>query len=213
MIKGFEEIVKQWASSACEYWNYPEPEEDYFNKINNRLPEGLQQLLLSGLANRIVTQDGYSFSIECLKEGKGPYHWFGRDDNTQKPCPHWEYFVQVAEFIRLYYISKRNGLNINFEDDLMDISLYKGDSLLLYCEVKEKISQLHKLIQGIRKCQDSVNLGAPDRGNDPLRKAKYIVRRHPPYFSGVAIGVRYEYRVSYLGENSFSLVRDDFPFV
>ncbi len=213
MNERFEVIIKQWISNACEYWNYPEPDEDYYGKIHDRLPEGLQKLLISGISSNIIIPEGHSFYLEGLDIGKGPYHWFSRDDTAQKPRPNWEYFVQVAEFVRLYFISKRNGLIINFEDDLMDISIYKGGSLFLYCEVKEKISQLQKLIQGIRKYQDSIDLEAPDRGNDSLRKAKYIVKRRPPYLSGVAIGIRYEYQVSYLGNNSFSLIRGSFPYI
>lgn len=62
-------------------------------------------------------------------------------------------------------------------------------------------------------CQPSVDLAAPDRGNDALRKAKYLVRRRPEYFCGVALGVRFEYRVSYPERMAFRLSHDTIPWI
>lgn len=61
--------------------------------------------------------------------------------------------------------------------------------------------------------QSRVDLSAPDRGNDPLRKVKCIVKRMPEYFSGLAIGTRFEYKVVYPEERSFQLVKDVIPWV
>lgn len=65
----------------------------------------------------------------------------------------------------------------------------------------------------LRAYEAGIPPSAPDRGNDPLRKAKYLVRRRPAYFCGVAIGVRLEYAVRYGGDRTFHLVRDVLPWV
>jgi hypothetical protein len=56
-----------------------------------------------------------------------------------------------------------------------------------------------------------VEFEAADRGNDPLRKAKYLLRRLPPYFSAIAIGCRLDFSVLYEGDG-FELVEDLVPF-
>ena len=58
-----------------------------------------------------------------------------------------------------------------------------------------------------------MDLSAPDRHDDQLRKAKYIVKRKPEYFVGVAIGGRFEYKVIYDQERSFQLIRDVVPLL
>jgi len=102
---------------------------------------------------------------------------------------------------------------VTFQDDTMDIAVYKAGKLLVYYEVKEWADQLQKLIDRIKTYQSGVDLSVPDHGNDPLRKAKCIVKRKPEYFSGLAIGARFEYKVVYPEERSFRLVRDIIPWV
>jgi len=77
----------------------------------------------------------------------------------------------------------------------MDLALYDGERLLVCVEIKERASQLEMLVRQLKAYESVVPLSAADRGNDPLRKAKYLVRRRPDYFCGAAIGVRLEYAV------------------
>ena len=121
--------------------------------------------------------------------------------------------MHVAEFIRLHTIAAERGLSVTFENDTMDIALYQDNRLLIYCEVKERVSQIQKLIKEIKVYQSGVDFAAPDRGNDPLHKAKCIVQRKPEYFVGVAIGARFEYRVSYQEDKGFRLIRDVVPLI
>jgi hypothetical protein len=53
-----------------------------------------------------------------------------------------------------------------------------------------------------------------DRGNDPLRKAKYLVRTdaRPLYFGLSAIGYRQLFRVEYQKDNRFALHQEEDPF-
>jgi len=90
----------------------------------------------------------------------------------------------------------------------MDLALYRGAMLLVYVEVKQRADQLHELIKGIRRYEGYVDLGAPDRGNDSLRKAKSIVKYRPAYLSAVALGVGLEYRVDYPAGRAFHLAED-----
>jgi hypothetical protein len=95
----------------------------------------------------------------------------------------------------------------------MDIALYQHDKLIIYYEVKERINQIGELIKGIKVYQSNVDLASPDYGNDPLRKAKCIVKRKPEYVVGVAIGARFEFRVIHLNDKSFQLIKDVVPLV
>jgi hypothetical protein len=52
-----------------------------------------------------------------------------------------------------------------------------------------------------------------DRGNDPLRKAKYIKKLKPKYFYLVSIGRRFEFRVEYPNNVQFQLVEDLVPLI
>ena len=214
MIQEFDKHFREWSRTACEEWGYPMPSDRYYTKVYERLPEGLRALLGLGISSGlIIPKEGRAaFTLKGLPDKKGPYHWFSYNRNP-KPAPNWEWFVHVAEFIRFHTIASSMNALVTFEDDDMDIALYQDNRLIVYCEVKERLSQIQKLIRGVQNYQSAVNLDAPDRGNDPLRKAKYIVRRKPQYFVGVAIGARFEYKVIYLGERSFQLIRDIVPFL
>lgn len=95
----------------------------------------------------------------------------------------------------------------------MDLALYLNDKLVVCCEVKERTGKLQELIKGIKAYQQSINFTVDDRGNGPLRKAKYIAKRRPEYFYGVAIGVRFEYRVDYPKGHAFQLTEDVIPWI
>ena len=77
-------------------------------------------------------------------------------------------------------------------------------------EVKEKADALKPLLDGMRRCGRGIDGDRDDRNDDPLRKAKYLVRRRPPYFSLVAIGCRLDFSVTYT-EHGFSLTEDLVP--
>ena len=102
---------------------------------------------------------------------------------------------------------------MRFEDNLMDIGIYKNKKLWICCEIKEKSSQAEKLIHGIKRYQNVNKLPDFDRGNDPLRKAKYIVKQKPGYFYLVALGRRYEFRIEYPENVQFKLIEDLVPLI
>lgn len=211
--KAFDQQVKLWAFSACHEWDFAEPSEQFFETLNERLPAGLRATIGAGIEKGIVVPNGCAFRIKGLNKTKGPYNWFSRDNAKHRPNPNWEYYIQVAEYIRLSQAFQSSNHVLTFEDTFMDIGVYKDNQLLVCCEIKEKSSQAKTLIAGIKDYQTNIDWTAPDRGNDPLRKAKYIVRQRPLFFYLVAIGVRYEFSVSYPDRKAFELREDIIPFV
>lgn len=168
MFQEFDNYFRDWVRAACEKWGYPMPSDRYYARIYERLPEGLRALLNSGLKSGLIISKGQTFTLKGLPYGKGPYNWFSHNDAVKEPAPNWEYFVQVAEFIRLHAIATVRGLLVTFEDDSMDIALYQNDRLVAYYEVKERISQIQELIKGIKVHQSAVDFTTLDRGNGAL---------------------------------------------
>lgn len=208
MADEFEDLVQRWGQAACDEWGYPEPPSDWIGIIKRRLPPGLGAAVADGIeSGSIIVVDEHRFTLRGLESGKGPYAWFSRNQ-TQVPAPNWEYFVQAAEFVRLKTELEPKGYSVQFEDELMDISVYAGGDLVVGFEVKERASQLGPLLKGIESHGKGVDLTSPDRANDPLRKAKYLVRRRPKYFGLSAIGSQMEFAVTYPAENSFELRED-----
>ncbi len=124
---------------------------------------------------------------------------------TGKPQPHWEYFVQLGEYIRLVRIFGDSGLAIGLEDGLMDVTVRHEGRLLWCVEVKERAAKLAELQAAFERYRHAVPLEAPDRGNDGLRKSKYLVKHRPPYLTLLALGTRADYAVTYPSATAFDL--------
>jgi len=210
-VKLFEAQWTEWAKLVCEEWGSTCPPSEFLEKMTSRLPEGLRATIGLGLEQGLVIPQGYTFLLKGLAPGKGPYRWFSR--LASGPNPNWEYYVQVAEYVRLSTALAGRGYELTFEDDLMDIGVYKGGQLVVCCEVKEKSSQATRLLGRMKSYGPGVNLSEPDRGNDPLRKARYLVTKRPKYFYLIAIGARFEFSVVYPGNHSFELHEDLLPFL
>ena len=153
-------------------------------------------MIVDGFGRGRVVVEGGRFTLAGLPPGKGPYAFFSRSQKGE-PAPNWEYFVQMAAFLKFEEALAPRGFTVNFEDDLMDISVSQDGSLLWCIELKEHAKDLDPLLAGITSHGQAFDASAPDRGNDPLRKAKYLIRRRPPYFSLVALGKRLDFRVHY----------------
>ena len=213
MNEMFENSLRKWTQIACDEWGYASVSDEYYEKVLNRLPHGLRSLLGYGINSGLIIQNGKEFTLLGLDKNKGPYNWLSRDLSAKIPAVNWEYFVQVAEYVRLYELAERNNLRLTFEDDLMDIALYANGKLIVCCEVKEQTSQLMKLFQGIRALQNEVDFSVDDRHKDPLRKAKYIVTKRPDFFYLISIGTKLEFRVEYPNDKAFMLKDDFIPYI
>lgn len=215
----FDRIFRRWVERTCKEWKYQLPSESYYADIYDRLPLGLRITIATGFKKGIIKDVGKSktgsaaFRPIDVPEIKGPYSWFERDRLNRVPRPAWEYYIQVSEYTRLWNVFHGKNFKLYFEDDLMDIALKRGNDLIVCCEAKEKSKQAQALISGIRKWENASSLPKEDRGNDPLRKAKYIVKKTPSYFYVISIGRRFEYRISYSNNLQFQLNEDMIPFL
>jgi hypothetical protein len=215
----FDLLFRELTERTCKEWGYPSPDHKFYLECFARLPEGLRQTLSYGIAKEIILDIGLSktrsaaFRPYLVPNSKGPYSWFEKDNAKKRPRPTWEYYIQLAEYVRLYETFKGKGYELKFEDYLMDIGIYQNSALKVCCEIKEKSAQAQRLISGIRSFETAEILPEKDRGNDPLRKAKYISKLKPMYFYVVAIGRRFEFRVEYPENMQFKLVEDLIPFI
>ena len=135
----FAHCFRDWAAAACSEWKWKQPDEAYVQRAFERLPEGLQVLIAHGIATGLIIEHGRQFTLRGLAPNKGPYAWLSRHAPEKGPNPNWEYFVQVAEFVRLSNLAARSGFTVTFEDHLMDLAVYDGQRLLVCVEVKERI--------------------------------------------------------------------------
>ena len=213
MKNSFDISFHSWVNTACAEWEYPEPTSQYYDRVYSRIPKGLREILGLGIDKGIILTEGRKFTLKGLYDGKGPYNWFSRYKSKKEPAPNWEYFVQVAEYIRLFELIDHSHLTLKFEDDLMDLAVYDDARLIACYEVKEKANQIMDLIKGIKNYQDGIDNKESDRGNDPLRKVKYILKKKPEHFCGLAIGIRFEYMIRYPTDNTFQLNPDIIPIV
>lgn len=209
---GFDRRFRDWVAMACAAWGYDDPHEEYYDKFYSRIPVDCQQQVVEAIEQGVVLEDKFRFRVIDGRGGHGPYAWFSKDRGNG-PGPNWEYFVEVSEFLRAHQWAASHEMVAYFEyPGEVDVSLYRADKIMLVCEVKEHVEVLRSLLTKLKRYEPQVNVDEPDRGNDPLRKAKYIVRARPEWFRAVAIGYAEEFRVTYPEGRAFQLERDVFPW-
>lgn len=210
------DLIRGWVTAACSEWSYPDVAEAYFDAVCGRLPAGVRTLVAAGHRDGLIEPvGGYRFTLRGLPPGKGPYAWVSRNEQTQTPAINWEYLIQAAEYARIYRTLSAKGYLIVAEDRLMDITVSAPDGVLRwYIEVKERASDVPGLVDRIGVYgRQGVDVNAPDRGNDALRKAKYLIWYRPLYFSVSTIGLRRDFQVAYATGNRFALIDDMIPLV
>lgn len=201
----FAQAIREAVASASADWGYSPAPDAYFLAFEQRVPADLQARVGAGIREGLITLDRYYFRAAGLPATKGPYKLVGKSQ-TGRPQPHWEYYVQLAEYVRLVRLFGSAGLTIGLEDGLMDVTVRRGGELLWAVEVKEKAAKLDELQSAFERYGHEVPLSAPDRNNDGLRKSKYLVLNRPPFLSLLALDARYDYAVRYSAETSFVLV-------
>jgi hypothetical protein len=200
------------ADAAAASFGYVAPQAQQVADWLTVLPNGTRELIGGGIEKGIVRVAGLTFNLTGLPASKGPYALFSRNRGPGLPSPNWEYFFQIAEFVRVRE-ALPVSLNVGFEDGLMDVSVRRDGELLWYVEVKPRMSQIAPLLVAMNSYAAAVPLDQPDRGNDPLRKAKYLVRHRPPSVSIVGGEERRHFDVRY-GAETFALIeRNDGPEV
>jgi len=210
-VEVFQRHFRDWVAAVCDAWGYSLPNEAFYQRVRERLTDETLEWVGYGVEAGLILEGGLRFDVAGNAPGKGPYKWFSRRSDVAEPQCNWEYYVQVAFFARLWEPCRHAGLSLTFEDELMDLAVRREGQLLWCIEIKERSTQLERLLREIESHGAGVNLRAPDRGNDPLRKAKYLVTRRPQFFSGVAIGMQRDFQVLYQGKNAFRLVEASPP--
>jgi hypothetical protein len=202
----FYRHFREWVAAACREWKYDHPDEAFYRSVRERLTDEILKWIGYGINAGLIREYGLRFNV-AGNAARKRYKWFSERRNAAGPQCNWEYYVQVARFIRLWNPCKAAGLDLIFEDKLMDLAARRGGKLLWCIEVKEKIVDLEHLLMGlVAHGTAGVDLKAPDRGKDPLRKAKYLVTHQPEFFSGVATGMQRHFRVIYGGPGTFNLI-------
>src|SRR5690606_946454 len=91
----------------------------------------------------------------------------------------WELLVQLADYAQLRSAADRLGHEVRLEDDLMDVTVWAGDELLLYVENKLRASDASTLIGRMRAYGASgFDLKSAATGNDALKKCRYLFREN-----------------------------------
>lgn len=54
----FTNHLMAWTRAACTEWGWREPGHDYYERIANRLPEGLRTLLANGIEQGLIIPRG-----------------------------------------------------------------------------------------------------------------------------------------------------------
>lgn len=195
-------------------------------------PDALLAMLNEGIGEELQRQIGGAFLNKWLETESGANRgYFVRE--TDRPglgggqttlshwgeghvAPCWELYIQLADYARLRTVAEGRGLAVRLEDRLMDITVHAGEQFVLYVENKVTKAQALRLLQKMQAYGEAgFNLNDPDKGNDPLRKAKYLVRddRRPQYFAVSAVGFQQLFRIEYgEPENRFQLIERPDPF-
>ena len=201
----FESLLRRAAQAAASEWGYAAPTEAFYEQFAARIPDDTGAEIARGVRDNRVVLDTYRFTLPDLGPDKGPYAFFSRNREPGVPSPNWEYFIQLAEYLRILR-TVRSSLRVGFEDGLMDVSVRDDQRLIWYIEAKERASQANRLLDGLATHAAGVDMTSVDRGNDPLRKAKYLVKYRPVFLTVIAIGWRRDYAVQYPDDQSFALI-------
>lgn len=151
-------------------------------------------LLRKGVEQGFVSIKGSKFQLK--DEKKHTYSFFTLNR---------EYLVQIAAYVELITEYGYPSERCKFEYHLMDVVVFQKDgSPHIYVEAKKKDDELEKLTNSISKYSDNVPMDAKDRGNDPLRKCKYIVNDKPKYLWLVGPDHRLSFLIEHI-ETGFHL--------
>lgn len=208
-LERFRSEFKGWVLALNRAKGLNASVDEVLSRLEDRLQESvLRQIgaaFINGWLENEPEPDRKYFVRETDRQGPRGGQWTVGHAGKGRIDPCWELYIQFADYSRIRSVAERHGLTTRLEDRLMDITVHAGESLLLYVENKVKKSDALKLLEVMRKHGESgFDLNDPDKGNDPLRKAKYLVRdnSHPAYFALSAIEIEQVFRVEYLRNNN-----------
>jgi hypothetical protein len=215
----FRRAFTRWAAAHCQTTEFKAGPTPLLDTLNERIDEHTQRLIgsafLNGWLETEQTAGRGHFVRETDRNDKGGGQYMVTHIGNSRVAPCWESYIQLADYARLRTVAEPRGLKVQLEYHLMDITVWAGENLILYVENKVTRNQAQSLLKKVHGYGDTgFNLDDPDKGNDPLRKAKYLVRDHPKYFVLSATGFQQLFLIEYLGaENRFKLIEQSDPIV
>lgn len=161
------------------------------------------ELIKQGIEKGIIMVEGNKFILSNSPERHYDAFTLNR-----------EYFTQFAVFVELIEEYGYKIKNCQFEYHMMDICVFQNEKPFIYIETKVSDHETKRLINEIKE-KYSKNLrefqNLPDRGNDSLRKAKYIFSDKPRFLKIVTPKNSFSYSVGYT-KDGFNLNQiDDIP--
>jgi hypothetical protein len=220
-LETFRHAFAGWVRAHSLVMGIPFDSEVLLTSLANRIGNDTLRLIGTALLNGwLETEKGDNrgyFVRETDRPGTagGQFTIERTSDSKVKPC--WELYVQLADYALLRTEAQRRGLKVRLEDHLMDITVWAGETLVLYVENKETRSQAHSLLKKMNGYGETgFRMDDFDKGNDGLRKAKYLFSRGSPpeYFALSAVGYRQLFSIEYLGnENRFKLIESPNPII
>jgi len=217
----FDALFDKWADEALRVAGFSAEKPGQ----ENRIPDIVKRKVAQLCEMQICFPDSKPacFRMADSKKGKGgPYNRFSYFSSTKTILPNWEYFVQIAAFRDLIfeYGYSADWMKFEYHEShppvwiSVDIEIKIPGRPKIFVEVKERRVDLQNLIAAVKSIGKSgVVLNQPDRGNDALRKAKYIIAGRPDYFVGYSPEGFDQYQAQYEAGNRFMLVPAQMPKV
>jgi len=214
-IERFRTEFRKWVQSHNAAKGYATDPEKLFRKLEAQVGKTTLTRIGSAYLNGWLQTEpdvdrGY-FVREADRPGRRGGQFTVTHQGQGQVAPCWELFVQLADYACLRTVAERHGQEVRLEDRLMDLTVRAGSRLVLYVEHKTTRKLAEKLLAQMRQHgEKGFTLDDPDRGNDALRKAKYLVRdgAHPIYVGLSAVNYRRLFKVEYLEGNRFRLIDD-----
>lgn len=92
-----------------------------------------------------------------------------------------EYITHIAIYGELVGSGQWHPENIKLEHEYLDLVIFEQGLPVIAVEVKRSETEAAKLVKGLAAV-DPLNLPALDRGNDPIRKMKSLMKLKPKEF-------------------------------
>lgn len=92
-----------------------------------------------------------------------------------------EYITHIAIYSELVGSGQWHPDNIKLEHEYLDLVIFEQGSPVITVEVKRSEADAAKLVMGLAAV-DPLNLPELDRGNDPIRKMKSLMKLKPKAF-------------------------------
>ncbi|MBI2190387.1 MAG: hypothetical protein HYU36_00190 [Planctomycetes bacterium] len=215
----FDSLFDRWAQEALRVAGFAAEKPSHGERIPDAVKRKVSKLWEQGICYADVIPARFRMADASGGAG-GPYKWFTCSSSSHSILPNWEYFVQLAAFHDLVDLFGYDPKWMKFEYHesiesvwvSIDVGIKAPEGPKVFVEVKETKAQWENLLHGILELgRTGVDLTAPDRGNDALRKAKFIVAAKPIFFVGYSPEGFCPFRVLLLPQARFALEPTQLP--